>query len=115
MSEHQSVVYLRRVLGAIRRIKKYIGDKTKEDFKKDDLLIDGVLMQLQVIGEAVNKLPKEFTALEPKIPWKRIIGLRHFIAHEYAFIEADRIWLVIDRDLEPLQLAILRLKRNITK
>ena len=47
---------------------------------------------LLVIGEAANHISDELKTEHGEIPWKRIIGLRNVLAHEYGDILTDRIW-----------------------
>ena len=38
---------------------------------------------LEIIGEAVKNLPKQFKAKHSEVEWKKIAGLRDILAHEY--------------------------------
>jgi len=62
------------------------------DFTNDKKTRYAVERQLLVIGEAANHISEEFKQERPEIPWKRIIGLRNVLAHEYGDILVDRIW-----------------------
>lgn len=100
------LVYLDDILESIEQIEKYVKGKARGDYEKDTLLQDAVSMRLQVIGESVAKLGKEVTDKRVEIPWVRISGLRNVISHEYAAVDASRIWLVIKKDLPVLKLAV---------
>lgn len=45
--------------------------------------VDAILYNLVVIGEAVNALPEEVLAAAPHVPWREVVGMRNFLAHEY--------------------------------
>ena len=49
-------LYLDDILKAIRRIERYTKGLTLKKLKKDDLIIDGVVRNLEIIGEAAKNL-----------------------------------------------------------
>lgn len=55
------------------------------------------------IGEAVRRLPQEFLAERRGEPtWRRAIGMRHRIAHDYDAVDYEIVWRVVSlhaRDL----------------
>lgn len=48
--------------------------------------------RLEILGEAANRISKEFQLAHPEIPWRRVIGQRNFLIHEYDEIDIERIW-----------------------
>ena len=49
-------VYLRDILEAIGRIERYTENMNFEDFSNNELIQDGVIRDLEIIGEAVKKI-----------------------------------------------------------
>lgn len=49
---HADVVYLRHILDAIQRIEEYLQGIEEEEFYRNYLVQDGVIRQLEIIGEA---------------------------------------------------------------
>lgn len=47
----------------------------------------GVKMGLQILGEAANQLTEKTRERCPSIPWRKIIGLRHRVVHDYSGID----------------------------
>jgi uncharacterized protein with HEPN domain len=103
MTKHDPGVYLEEILDCISHIGKYVSGKTKEDFETDELLLDGVCMRLQQIGEMAAKIDENIRQQAPEIPWKSVIGFRNKVAHEYVYLEVDEIWLIIEKDLPKLK------------
>jgi uncharacterized protein with HEPN domain len=64
------------------------------EFEKDKMRKLAVERQLEVIGQAANKVSTETQEKLDKIPWKNIIGLRNKLAHDYGEILAERIWKI---------------------
>jgi len=56
MSERDDSLYLSHILDAIGRIESYLSDIDQEMFRDNALVQDGVIRQLEVIGEAVKRL-----------------------------------------------------------
>lgn len=72
--------------------------------------LDAACMLLIVIGESIKSLDKntnkELLSTYPSIKWKEIMGVRDIIAHHYFDVDADVIFEIIDKDLDPLLTAI---------
>jgi uncharacterized protein with HEPN domain len=65
--------------------------------KLDDYLADEDLRlaterRLEVIGEAARRLSEEFRNAHPGIPWRKVVGLRNVIAHQYDDVDDTLIW-----------------------
>lgn len=78
-------------------------------------ILDACVMRLQVIGETIkaidDKTNKTLLSAYPQVAWRKIIGLRNFISHEYANIDYDIIWVVIHKYLPSLKTTIQLIKR----
>src|SRR5471032_1395969 len=59
--------------------------------------------QIEIIGEASNYITPETKALFTDIEWRKIIGMRHILVHEYFGTDFDLIWQVIINDLPELK------------
>lgn len=92
-------LYLRDIDGAATRIRIYLSDHTESEFLSKELLQDGVIRNLKVIGEAVKRLPSVLKEDYPEIPWKTIAGLRVILIHEYFGVQLHQIWLVVNNEL----------------
>lgn len=92
---------LKHMLHAIDNIQRFINDKDVDEFEVDSLLYYGVVKNLEIIGEAAYMLTKKFQDQHPLTPWKKIIGMRHFLVHGYYQVDAGEVWLTVNRDLRP--------------
>ena len=72
------------------------------DFSDDWRTRDAVLHNLEVIGEAVKRLPAELKTPFPGIPWKRISGFGDVLAHAYFSIDDSIVWDVSCNQVAPL-------------
>jgi uncharacterized protein with HEPN domain len=90
------------LLDAIAKIQRFVSDVDFEAFENDEKLIDAVIHNLTVIGEAVNHVPSEITGRHPEIPWRQMVDLRNFSVHAYWNLRPSVIWDTIQNDLPPL-------------
>jgi len=99
MSKRPVDLLLNDIRSAIERINEYTENLTLDDFSKDQKTIDAVVRNLEIIGEAANRLPEDFKASRPNIEWRKVVGLRHRIVHEYFGIDLQIIWQILHKDL----------------
>jgi uncharacterized protein with HEPN domain len=71
----------------------------REQFVADEKTIDAVVRNLEIIGEAVRRLPEEFKQRQTGIPWGQIAGLRNRIVHDYFGLDLEIIWQVLQTSL----------------
>jgi len=96
---------LRDALEAIEQIERRVGGDRRE-FDGNELLQVWVLHHLQRVGEACRALPAELRRRNANVGWKRIIGMRHVLVHQYFEIDKDVVWAVVERELAPLKNAL---------
>lgn len=95
MSERSYRLYLNDILDSIKKIENYTGDLSYKDFIENDMIRDAVLRNLEVIGEAAKSIPDEVRDQYPDVPWRRIVGLRNIVIHEYFGVDFENIWKII--------------------
>ncbi len=94
--------YLLDMLLAARKVQQFTQGMTWDQFRGDELLQNGVMRLIQIVGEAARKVSPEFKQAHPEIPWQGIIGMRNRLVHDYFRIESSRVWEVIEKDLPAL-------------
>ena len=60
---------------------------------------DAVIRNFEVIGEAVKRLPDQYRADHPEIPWRLMSGFRDVLIHGYEGVDLKRVWLAASKDL----------------
>jgi uncharacterized protein with HEPN domain len=96
-------LYLDDILEAIQQIRSYVQGQNEEVFASDRKTQDAVIHNLEVIGEAARNLPDEVRVLAGDIDWRKIIGLRNILIHEYFGISIPMVWDIVQNKLEPLE------------
>jgi uncharacterized protein with HEPN domain len=96
-------VFLKDILQAIERIEEYARGLTYEEFCKKQLVQDGIVRNLEIIGEAVKHLPKDVQNKHPTVEWKKIAGLRDILIHAYFGVDRDIVWDVVINKIPQLK------------
>ena len=102
MPLEEDLIYLGHMLDMTRKGIEAIKSKSRKNFDDDEILRLELTHLVQVIGEAARKVSTEFQQDHPEIPWRRIIGMRHRIVHDYMRVDEDVLWEVITADLAAL-------------
>jgi len=98
---------LQAILEAVNGIETATSGKTLADFSSNWLLRHGVQRGIEIISEAVRRLPSELQQSQPQIPWAQIAGIGNVLRHEYHRVSDTIIWNVVQNHLPPLKAAII--------
>jgi uncharacterized protein with HEPN domain len=97
------LVYLDDIITACDRVLEYTRNLDRDAFLRDQLVVDAVLRNLEVIGEAAKNVSPQIRARAQDIDWKRVAGLRDVIAHQYFAVDLVTVWEIIQTKIGPLQ------------
>jgi uncharacterized protein with HEPN domain len=101
-------VYLAHILECLQKIER----STKEGrnrFFQDAMVQVTVLWNFEVIGEAAKRLDDAYRVAHPEIPWRALAGLRDVLIHQYASVDLERVWAIVEGELPGLRQAIAAL------
>jgi uncharacterized protein with HEPN domain len=100
--DENDLSYLIDIVDCIMDINEFTGSIHYFQFEKDKMRKLAVERQLEVIGQAANKISKETQNILNNIPWSKLIGLRNKLAHDYGEILAERIWNISRTSVQEL-------------
>lgn len=70
-------------------------------------------MCLQTIGETVRKVDERtegrLLKQNPATPWKKVIGMRNIISHDYLAIDPEIIFMTVKNQMKPLRKALAQI------
>jgi len=95
--------YLRHILAETEYLIEQSHGRTLEDFRGDETLQRAFIRSLEVIGEAVKKLPADFIAQYPQIEWRLIAGMRDRLIHGYFSVDHGLVWDVVQQRVPELR------------
>ena len=75
-------------------------------------MLNGVVRQLLVVGEAVKRISPETKELAPNVPWKQIAGMRDKLVHDYFDIIPEQVWNAAFNDIPKLQAEVEALMKR---
>ena len=103
-------LFIQDILENIKDIESFSKGLNKEKFENDKLKQNAIIRSLEIIGEATKNIPDSFRKRYPKIPWRKIAGFRDILSHAYFGVSMDRIWNIIEIDLQKLKKEISKIK-----
>ena len=98
---------------SIKLIEKYSNNLSKKEIDNSQETKDAIVRRFEVIGKAAKNIPEDFRKKYPKIPWKKIAGLRDVIIHSYFNIDLDIMWNIIKKDIPELEENIEKIKKDL--
>ena len=88
MSSRGWSLRVKDILRVIDSIQQYTIDMTQADFESNETVVQALLYNLNVIGEAATNIPTDIQQRLPELPWRLMSDMRNIIAHEY--FQVDR-------------------------
>ena len=114
MKKRPVIIFLEDILRATEKIEKYTNGLDCERFRSDEKSVDAVIRNLEIIGEASKNIPAELKDKFPQIPWKKMMGLRNIVAHEYFGVDLNIIWEIASKNLPGVKPEIERILKKET-
>ena len=104
---------LKHILDAISEIENYIDNIAIDQFTKSSEKKYATVKQLEIIGEAANRISRKTKLNHPEVEWLKIIALRNILVHEYYLIDENIVWNIITKDLPGLKNQIITLLNKL--
>ncbi|MBK7636888.1 MAG: HepT-like ribonuclease domain-containing protein [Saprospiraceae bacterium] len=82
MSDRPTYLLLLDILDALDKISLYIEHVDFNNFSNNSMIRIAVERNIEIIGEASNKVPEEFRKSNPDIEWHKPIAMREIILKE---------------------------------
>ena len=81
----------------------FVAEVSEQNFHSNLLVRSAVERQLEILGEALNRLRKSDPVTAELVPdLHRIIAMRNILAHEYGVVDYAIVWAVVTKRLGPL-------------
>ncbi|MHB8893768.1 MAG: HepT-like ribonuclease domain-containing protein [Candidatus Geothermincolia bacterium] len=93
------LLFLEDISGAIRKIESYTKGKEYRTLRSDSLVVDAVIRNFEIIGEAVKNVPATVRQRYPTVPWKEAAAFRDVLIHDYFGVDVAAVWDTIKNNL----------------
>ena len=105
--------YVQDIIDSLNDIEAFVENTSYEAFLKDKKTINAVVRSIEIMGEAVKKLPLSLKNKYHSLPWKKIAGMMDKLIHEYFVVDFDILWMVVKRDVPLLRQKMRELCKEI--
>jgi len=83
--------YIEDIVDAMDKARGFTKNITYYEFARDEETVFAVVRALEIVGEAVKKIPQSIRKNYPEIPWKDVAGMRDKVVHEYFGVKLERV------------------------
>ena len=94
--------YINDIIDAIKSTQDFSNQMNFDTFSHDKKTIFAISRALEIIGEAVKKIPISMRKEYSSIPWKDLAGMRDKLIHNYSGVNLNIIWETVKQELPPL-------------
>ncbi|MEJ2653291.1 MAG: DUF86 domain-containing protein [Gammaproteobacteria bacterium] len=105
--EDRDAAYLWDMLQAAREVEDMLKGHDLTAFLADRILLRATERGVELIEEAARRVSSTFVTAHPDIPWRKIIGQRNILAHEYGQIDHALLYKTAVDDI-PMLVAQIR-------
>jgi uncharacterized protein with HEPN domain len=113
MSERNPSAHINDILKCIKHIGNYTSNLSFDEFSSNFMTVEACLYNIQIIGEAVSKLPEEVRTDNPHIPWMLIKGMRNRLIHDYIGTDLQLVWNIIVNELPSFEISLQEIYQTL--
>ena len=95
--------YLRHILVEADYLVGQTADLTHDAFVANETLRRAFVRSLEIVGEAVKKVPEEFRTQYPTVEWRAMAGMRDRLIHDYFGVDYELVWDVVQNRIPELR------------
>lgn len=104
--------YLLDMIESIELIEKFMNKVKLNQFKKDMMLNNAVIRQLEIIGEAAKNISAKTRKANLDVPWVEICGTRDKLIHAYSGVDLNIVYTIATKQLPELKIKIKRILKD---
>lgn len=95
MSERPDFILVLDIVESIEKIINYSQGLSYEDFSKNSMVREAIERNIEIIGEACNKISDNYKKVHNHIEWNKPIAMRNRLIHGYFAIDVPMLWSTI--------------------
>ena len=113
MSRHDPAVTLRQIAEAAEKARAICAGKTFAALMADWQATLAFERALEIVGEAVKRLPVELREKYPAVPWRLVAGMRDRLSHGYDDVRHEVLWDTVQGDLPAMLETVAEMLREV--
>ena len=99
---NRDYIRFQHMLDASLAAVSHLSEKSRDELDHNRLLLNGVVRELEILGEAASQISPDIREKFSSLPWKEMVGLRNRLIHAYFDVNNQTVWLVVKESLPPL-------------
>lgn len=101
-SRERDRVHLLRMRDAAQYALEFAAGRKLEDLDSDIQFRMALVKAVELVGESASRTSDELRAQQSQFPWRKMIGMRNILVHNYWAIEQDEFWEAVQSHLPTL-------------
>lgn len=102
-TKREYIHFIEDIAEATNKIERYTRGMDYEGFSENEMVIDAVIRNFEVIGEAINNIPDEIRRKYPDVEWSEAVGFRNVLIHNYFGLDTEAVWDTIKENIPELK------------
>jgi len=79
-----------------------LGERSAEDLRGDRIRELALVRLVEIVGEAVSKLPPEVRRQAPQVDWRAAVAMRNVLIHAYGQVRMEMVVSTVREDFPGL-------------
>ena len=97
------VAYIEHLLLSISKIENFTANLTRADLKKNEMVQDAVIRNIEIIGEVSKRISNDLKATYFDIPWRDMSGMRDKLIRDYMGVDTEVVWKTVKVDTSTIR------------
>jgi uncharacterized protein with HEPN domain len=112
MSKRDPRLFMTDILEAIEKVERYTAGFSFDQFEANEMVLDAVVRNLEVIGEAARYIPPTLRERYAQIEWSRVVGFRNIVIHTYFAVDVEIVWTIATQRLSELKAVLAEMLQD---
>ena len=102
MSERTDLQFLQDILESASAAMEFVAEFDFVRFSGDRRTKSATIRELEIIGEAANRISTANKEKYPDVPWRLMKDYRNVLSHEYFGVNDEIVWDIVQRKIPEL-------------